>query len=112
MPLLNAGIDEIMFLNEAEFKEILEKWKKYNTEMSELLTDSNYQEELVSYKSSLPVSLYDLRKFSEKLWEFQHSVVQYNKISLLVSKLKYQVQKFGLKEFQERVELVCEEVQF
>jgi len=51
MPLLNAGIDEIMFLNEAEFKEILEKWKKYNTEMSELLTDSNYQEELVSYKS-------------------------------------------------------------
>jgi len=51
MPLLNAGIDEIMFLNESEFKEILEKWKKCNTEMSELLTDSNYQEELVSYKS-------------------------------------------------------------
>ena len=52
MPLLNTGIDEIMFLNEAEFKEILEKWKKSNTEMSELLTDSNYQEELVSYKSN------------------------------------------------------------
>ena len=43
---------------------------------------------------ALPVSLYDLRKFSEKLWEFQHSVVQYNKVSLLVSKLKYQVRKF------------------
>lgn len=100
---MNSGIDEVLFLNEIEFKEVLEKWKKYNNEMGELLNDSDYQGELVSYKSkiyliksiksigSLPVSLYDLRKFSEKLWEYQHSVVQYNKICLLFSKLKYQV---------------------
>jgi len=40
-----------MFLNENEFKETLEKWKKCNSEMSDLLNDPDYQSELVSYKS-------------------------------------------------------------
>jgi len=49
--MMNSGIDEIIFLGENEFKEVLEKWKKYNNEMAELLNDADYQGELVSYKS-------------------------------------------------------------
>jgi len=108
-PLILLGIDEIVFLNEEEFKEILDKWKKLSAEMNDLQNNSKYQEEIISYKNSLTVSLYDLRKFSEKLWEYQHSIVQYNRICLLISKLKFQIQKYFLKEFHERVELLVED---
>ena len=46
-----SGIDEVIFLNEGEFKEILEKWKKCNIEMSTLLSEPDYQTELIAYKS-------------------------------------------------------------
>ncbi len=50
---MNSGIDEVMFLNENEFKETLDKWKKSNTEMSDLLNEAGYQSELITYKSTL-----------------------------------------------------------
>ena len=50
---MNSGIDEVMFLNENEFKETLDKWKKSNTEMSDLLNEAGYQSELIAYKSTL-----------------------------------------------------------
>ena len=51
--MMNFGIDEVIFLNENEFKEVLDNWRKYNNEMSELLNDADYQGELVSYKSEI-----------------------------------------------------------
>lgn len=45
-----SGIDEILYLNEEEFKEILSKWQKCNLEISQLQSDSNYQEEFISFK--------------------------------------------------------------
>jgi hypothetical protein len=48
---MSSGIDEVMILNENEFKETLEKWKKSNLEMSDMLNDPGYQQELISYKS-------------------------------------------------------------
>lgn len=52
-PVMNSGIDEVMFLNENEFKETLEKWKKSNTEMNDLLNEAGYQTELITYKSKV-----------------------------------------------------------
>jgi len=45
----------------------------------------------------------DIRKFSDVLYEFQQYIVQYHKINALFNKLQYHIQKYFLKEFQERV---------
>ena len=51
-----TGIDEIIFLNESEFRDIYSKWKKYNAEMNELQNNPKYQSEILSYKSKyLPI---------------------------------------------------------
>jgi len=46
-----TGIDEIIFLNENDFRDIYSKWKKYNSEMNELQNNPKYQSEILSYKS-------------------------------------------------------------
>ena len=50
---MNSGLDEILYLNEDEFKEILQKWKSCNEQMSKLLSDPDYQNELMAYKSNI-----------------------------------------------------------
>jgi hypothetical protein len=45
-----SGIDEILYLNEFEFKEILSKWQKCNLEINQLQNDPIYQEEFLSFK--------------------------------------------------------------
>lgn len=54
-----TGIDEIIFINEDEFKEIYTKWKKYNAEMNELQSNPKYQQEILSYKSKHTILLTD-----------------------------------------------------
>lgn len=105
-----SGIDEILYINEEEFKEILTKWQKCSQDIAELQSDSQYQEEFLAYKGSLAVSFVDVRKFSDKLWDFQKSLVQYHRICNLLTKLKHQVQKYFLKEFHKRVQLVCDDI--
>lgn len=102
--------DEILYINEEECKEILLKWQKCSQEIAELQSDPQYQEEFLAYKGSLAVSFVDVRKFSDKLWEFQKSLVQYHRICNLLTKLKHQVQKYFLKEFHKRVQLVCDDI--
>ncbi len=52
---MNSGIDEIMLLNQTEFRDVFEKWKKYHHEMTELMNNNDYQAELISYKSNFGI---------------------------------------------------------
>jgi hypothetical protein len=101
-----SGMVEFIHLNEPEFKDIIERWQSCNNEINELYKDSQYQSEFTTYKSSLSVSVNELRKFSDKLWEFQKSIVHYHRVCGLMTKLNYQCQKFFLKEFHQRVEIL------
>lgn len=61
---------------------------------------------------SLIVSQGDLRRFCDKLWDFQKTVMQYHKVQYLIQKLQHQVQTFIQKEYHMRVELVVDDLSF
>ena len=111
-PIYSQGLEDAIYFNEDEFLEEYENWKKTNEEITSLFSNPQYVAEFEVYKTSLLPFLGDIKKFSEKLWGIQKSLMQYHRFCEILKTFKDKVHQFFFKEFALHVEIDCDDSSF
>lgn len=107
---LIRGIEEYNQMNSIEFEVIIGKYKQVIEEVNngfQELTKKN-TENFKNCKESFNQLLKDIKKTVEKYKEFQNGVYHYQVILDLFQKIKNLAVKFCFKEFNLKVELICD----
>jgi chemotaxis regulatin CheY-phosphate phosphatase CheZ len=106
---LVKGIDEFQLVNSVEFEIIVEKYQQVMNEINIFQQIAFKNFEMTKFnKDIINQVLKDIKRVVDKYKEFQNGIYHYQEILELFQKIRNLAGKFCYREFNTKVELICE----
>jgi hypothetical protein len=101
-----SGLMSISLVKEDDLKKLINKWQDLYTEIEKYKKSSEFLDAYDQFINSLTIPIDDLKFLSEKLREYHRAVLHYHLTNTKFKRFRYNVFKFCIEEFNERVELI------